>query len=36
MSQETLEISVQVDEQFDMSFNLVEDIFGIIRTVFGK
>lgn len=36
MSKEVLEISVLVDEKFDMSFNLVEGIFGFILNVFGK
>lgn len=36
MSKEVLEISVMVDEQFDMSFNLVDGIFGLILKVFGK
>jgi len=36
MSKEVLEISVMVDEQFDMNFNLVEGVFGLILKVFGK
>lgn len=36
MSKEVLEISVLVDEKFDMSFNLVEGIFGLILSVFDK
>lgn len=36
MSKEVLEISVLVDEKFDMSFNLVEGIFGFILSVFDK
>ena len=36
MSKEVLEISVMVDEQFDMSFNLVDGFFGFILTIFGK
>ena len=36
MSKEVLEISVMVDEQFDMSFNLVDGFFGFILKVFGK
>lgn len=36
MSKEILEISVMVDEQFDMSFNLVEGFFGLILKAFGK
>jgi hypothetical protein len=36
MSKEILEISILVDEKFDVSFNLVEGIFGLILKVFGK
>lgn len=36
MSKEVLEISVMVDEQFDVNFNWLEGIFGIILKVFGK
>ena len=36
MSKEVLEISVMVDEQFDMSFNLAEGYFGLILRIFGK
>lgn len=36
MSKETLEITVLVDEKFDMSFNLVDGIFGFILSVFDK
>lgn len=36
MSQETLEISVLVDEKFDMNFNLAGGIFGFILSVFDK
>lgn len=36
MSKEVLEISVLVDEKFDMSFNLVEGVFGFILRVFDK
>jgi len=36
MSKEVLEISVMVDEKFDMSFNMVEGFFGLILKVFGK
>jgi len=36
MSKEMLEISILVDEKFDVSFNLVEGIFGLILKVFGK
>ena len=36
MSKEVLEISILVDEKFDVSFDLVEGIFGLILKVFGK
>ncbi|TKC04449.1 phenylalanyl-tRNA synthetase subunit alpha [Pedobacter frigoris] len=36
MSKEVLEISVLVEEKFDMSFNLVEGVFGLILKIFGK
>jgi hypothetical protein len=36
MSKETLEISVSVDEQFDVDFNLVQGLFGFILRIFGK
>jgi hypothetical protein len=36
MSKEVLEISILVDEKFDISFNLIEGIFGVILKVFGK
>jgi hypothetical protein len=36
MSKEVLEISILVDEKFDISFNLIEGIFGLILKVFGK
>lgn len=36
MSKEVLEISVLVDEKFDVNFNLVEGIFGFIIKLFGK
>jgi hypothetical protein len=36
MSKEILEISILVDEKFEVSFNLVEGIFGFILKVFGK
>lgn len=36
MSKETLEISVLVDEKFDVNFNLVQGFFGIILKIFGK
>lgn len=36
MSKEVLEISVLVEEKFDVSFNLVDGIFGLILKFFGK
>lgn len=36
MSKEVLEISVMVDEQFDVNFNLVDGLFGFILKVLGK
>jgi hypothetical protein len=36
MSKEVLEISVNVDEQFDVDFNLVQGLFGFILKIFGK
>lgn len=36
MSQEVLEISVKVEEQFDISFNLTGGVLGLILKVFGK
>lgn len=36
MSKEVLEISVMVDEKFDMNFNLAEGILGLILKIFGK
>ncbi|MCX2485990.1 phenylalanyl-tRNA synthetase subunit alpha [Pedobacter sp. MR2016-24] len=36
MSKEILEITILVDEKFDVSFNLVEGIFGLILKIFGK
>jgi len=36
MSKEVLEISVMVDEKFDVSFNLANGIFGFILKMFGK
>lgn len=35
MSKETLEISVMVDEQFDVSFDWLEGSFGLILKIFG-
>ena len=36
MSKEILEISVMVDEQFDVNFNWLEGFFGLILKIFGK
>lgn len=36
MSKEVLEITILVDEKFDVSFNLTEGIFGLILKIFGK
>lgn len=36
MSKEVLEISVSVDEQFDVDFNLVQGLLGFILKIFGK
>jgi len=36
MSKEVLEISILVDEKFDVNFNLAGGFFGIILSVFGK
>lgn len=36
MSTEVLEISILVEEKFDVSFNLNKGIFGLILKVFGK
>ncbi len=36
MSKEVLEISERVDEQFEMSFNLIDGFFGFILKIFGK
>lgn len=36
MSQETFEISVNIDEHFDVSFNLVVGVLGLILKVFGN
>ncbi|MBB5638674.1 hypothetical protein HDF26_004892 [Pedobacter cryoconitis] len=35
MSKEVLEISILVDEKFDVSFNLEDGLFGLILKVFG-
>ncbi len=34
MSQEILEISVRVDEQFDVNFNLSDGVLGLILSIF--
>ncbi|WAC41246.1 phenylalanyl-tRNA synthetase subunit alpha [Pedobacter sp. SL55] len=34
MSQEVLEISVRVDEQFDVNFNLADGVLGLILSIF--
>lgn len=36
MSKETLEISVNVDEHFDVDFNLAQGLFGFILSIFGE
>lgn len=36
MSKEVLEISVMVDEHFDVKFNWLEGLFGLILKVFGR
>jgi len=36
MSQEILEISVLVEEKFDMSFNLANGLLGFILKIIGK
>lgn len=36
MSKEILEISVMVDEQFDVNFNWLEGFLGLILKIFGK
>ncbi|RZK42209.1 MAG: phenylalanyl-tRNA synthetase subunit alpha [Pedobacter sp.] len=36
MSKEVLEISVNVEEQFDVEFNLQEGLFGYILQFFGN
>lgn len=36
MSNEVLEISVNVDEQFDVDFNLAQGLLGFILKVIGK
>lgn len=36
MSNETLEISVNIDEHFDVSFTLVEGALGFILKFFGN
>lgn len=34
MSQEVLEISVMVDEQFDVNFNLGNSVLGLFLSIF--
>ncbi len=34
MSQEVLEISIRVEEQFDITFNLTDGILGVILKMF--
>lgn len=36
MSQEILEVSVLVEEKFDMSFNLANGLLGFILRIIGK
>lgn len=36
MSQETLEISVLVDEKFDMSFDLAEGLLGLLLKMLDR
>lgn len=36
MSAEVFEISVMVDEQFDVNFNLTAGFLGFILKIFGK
>lgn len=36
MSEEILEISVRVEEQFDMKFDLVNGVLGFILKIFGR
>ncbi|MES2458286.1 MAG: phenylalanyl-tRNA synthetase subunit alpha [Bacteroidota bacterium] len=36
MSIEVLEVSVAVEEKFDVSFNLTEGLFGLILKLFGR
>ena len=36
MSNEILEISVNVDEQFDVDFNLAHGLLGVILKILGK
>lgn len=36
MSKEVLEITILVEEKFDISFNLAAGIFGLILKFFGK
>lgn len=34
MSKEVLEISVRIDEQFDVNFNLSDGVLGLILSIF--
>ena len=34
MSQEVLEISVMVDERFDVNFNFADSVLGLILSIF--
>ncbi|ACU05815.1 MULTISPECIES: hypothetical protein [Pedobacter] len=36
MSKEILEISVLVDEKFDVKFDLVDGFLGLILKIFGR
>ncbi|MCJ0742490.1 MULTISPECIES: phenylalanyl-tRNA synthetase subunit alpha [Pedobacter] len=36
MSKETLEISVMVDQSFDMSFNLIDGVLGTLLNWLSK
>jgi len=36
MSKEILELSVLIDEKFDVSFNLADGIFGFFLKFFGR
>ncbi|EDM35618.1 phenylalanyl-tRNA synthetase alpha subunit [Pedobacter sp. BAL39] len=36
MSKEILEITILVDEKFDVDFNMVNGLLGFILNIFGK